>query len=260
MAITTKDGLLTAMADARKLAVYKPSTTLGFTGAYRSWWRLAGIPTQPAIPSTAVALDNTSLGALPFTDPAGGQTAYIGKVNLTQAANGIISIFDRLSHMGGLVANSTSPQTVNTAAITRPNANGENTQAFVEGYTNASAGSTTGTVSYTNSAGTNSRTGTFSFDFAGSATMFEIIPQDGDTGFKSVETLTFTGANASAGNFGVTIVRKVCDIYVGPDSDPQGPMDLCLPQVPAGACLFLASWRSASTSGNLSGSIDIVYG
>ena len=245
-----------------------PSVARGFLG---TTWTSAAKP--GAAPSTPTTCDNTTIGAMNKETPIGSTDSDWRLNSVTSNMGGGLStqylILDRLSHSGGLATNTTSPQTTNlpTAALTRYT-NGYNVFIFLEFYA-STAGSTvtTATVSYTNQDGTPGRTSKPAVigasTFGGSETgRFLMIPfQDGDTGIRSVESVTLDADTGAAGNFGITLFKIVA--MTGPVRDylyssnfyhailgGAGHLEPILP----GACLSLVN-NGQSSSGSLNGTI-----
>ncbi|RTK96146.1 MAG: hypothetical protein EKK64_04915 [Neisseriaceae bacterium] len=136
----------------------------------------------------------------------------LNSVTYQSILNSQLMIFDRLSHQGGLSTTTTSPQTTNlpTAALTRYT-NGHNVMAALEFYTTNSGGvATTATISYTNQDGTSGKTSK-PVSFGGGLTgRLLIVPlDDGDTGVRSVESVTIAADTTVSSNFGVTLLRFV---------------------------------------------------
>jgi len=165
-----------------------------------------------ATPSTASVCDNTTTGAL-NKETSVGVASYDWRLNSITCQNSVDNqfvFFDRLSHQGGLSTTTTSTQTTNlpTAALTRYT-NGNNVHAALEFYTTNSGGvATTATISYTNQNGTSAKTSkpvSFGGQLPG---RLLIVPlDDGDTGVRSVESVTLAADTTVSSNFGVTLIR-----------------------------------------------------
>lgn len=167
-------------------------------------------------PTTAAVCDNTTTGALnKETDIglSGFDWRFVSsQINTTSPFMQFL-IADRLCATGGLVANTTSTQTTNlpTAPLTRYT-DGNNVFAALEVYVNTGSVSTTFTCSYTNQNGTPGQTskpavigGTNAGQSPGKLLMIPLA--DGDTGVRSVESVTLAGDTTDSGNFGVTLFR-----------------------------------------------------
>jgi hypothetical protein len=186
--------------------VYKNLSAATFNSAWLS------SANAGAAPSTAEVCDNTTTGALNKQSSI-GLSSYdwrLNSITYQSLLNSQLMIFDRLSHQGGLSTTTTSTQTTNlpTAALTRYT-NGRNVMAALEFYTTNSGGvSTTATVSYTNQDGTSGQTSKpFAFG-GGLAGRLLIMPlADGDTGVRSVESVTIAADTTVSSNFGVTLIK-----------------------------------------------------
>lgn len=224
------------------------------------------------IPSTAVVCDNTFAGALNFESVIGstGEDFVLARASANVTTGGhVIVLGDRLSHQGGLSGTVTGAQTTNlpTAALTRYTS-GVGVMAALEIYTAVGTTATTATGSYTNQDGTSGRT--FKEIVFGSATvnnaglLLNLPLQDGDTGVRSVESITLAASTVSAaGNFGVTLWKPLTMIHptlVGTEAYGVNSFNALIggagqfSKVEENACLFLVSGNSAAaiTTGNLS--------
>ena len=223
MAIATlADYLSLRDAPHQRILGSKTIHTGGSTGlVYISYWTQA--PGGGSTPSTSAALDNTTTGALFRFVNASSDALYCVSESLSTTVAesssmeaGTFLLMDRLVHQGGLDATLTSAQTTNlpTAALPSRATGGQGVMAFLEVYALIGTTSTTVTVSYTNQAGTAGRT---SIDIGfgantpgrGAGTLFPISLMDGDTGVRSVESVTLAATTGTAGNFGVVLAKPI---------------------------------------------------
>jgi hypothetical protein len=167
-----------------------------------------------AAPTTAVALNKSNTSALNYylPDYSTDSPYLIGSRTASAIATGVYFIIDRLSHQGGLSAIVTTAQTTNlpTAALTRYT-DGVGVMIGLTLYSAIGATATTVTASYTNQAGTAGKT-TVAQSFGGSFTnnahrMIFLPLEAGDTGVRSVESVTVSATTGGAGNFGVTLFK-----------------------------------------------------
>jgi len=175
-------------------------------------------------PTTAVVCDNTLntpglAQCIGQTNPAANALRLIGATlgaSLGLDDNSLI-LYDRLVHQGGLDATSIAAQTTNlpTPALTRYT-DGVGVWILVTVWTLVGTTATTITASYTNQAGTAGRT-TVATAFGG--TGFRefgrgiLLPlQAGDTGVKSVESVTLAASTTTAGNFGVALIKPLMPV------------------------------------------------
>lgn len=188
------------------------------------YFRATADPTTgaiPAIPTTATALSKSNTSALNYYFPNFTPLSpyLIGARVNTAGARGVYLVVDRLSHQGGLDGTLTTAQTTNlpTAALTRYT-DGVGVMVGLTIYTSIGSTATTVTVSYTNQAGTAGRTSVAQV-FGGSgfntSPRTVILPlQAGDTGVKSVESVTLAATTGTIGNFGVTLFKILGAICV----------------------------------------------
>ncbi len=231
-------------------------------GAFASVWTIA--PDAGAAPSTAVVPTRATAGALGQFNSTGTQRLI--QAVMSAALGSAIIIADRLSHQGGLSGTVATAQTTNlpTAALTRYTS-GVGVFAAVEIYTAIGTAAATFTVSYTNQAGTSGRTSiATSIGQANYNTALRVllIPlQSGDTGVRSVESLTLSGSTGTAGNFGITLFKP---LFVMPVVD-VGSLQLLfdglqmglMPIIENDACLFFLASGATSNLGVLMQSLRI---
>lgn len=214
MAINTfsefKDGLVN---QPFRIQYVKDSISTTARMIYTSW-RMFGSPSQAAIPTSAVAISSATLGAAPF--PGG----TLNNLRLRQAdwsigaTGGGLILCDFLTVQGGLSGTVNTAQTTNlpTAALTRFTS-GEGVLAAVQIYTAVGSTGTFFTCSYTNQAGTPGQTskatriGTSSYNGADRLLIMSLA--NGDTGVRSVESVTLAATTGTAGNFGITLFKPL---------------------------------------------------
>lgn len=168
----------------------------------------------PSIPGAAAVPVNTDDGALGQTDPGGARQKWLLGVAGCFTQPGNFLLYDRLLHNGGLSGTVTTAQTVG-GTLTRYTGGVGNLIA-VEIYTTIGTTATTITASYTNQANTSGRT-TQAVTFGGTGwredTRMIILPlQTGDTGVRSVQSVTVLATTGTAGSFGVTIIHPLATL------------------------------------------------
>ena len=193
-------------------------------------------PSSYPTPTTAAALsastypENISNIEYPFDvfQSSAGTYSVIGaRMNPTAGGfmHGAYIFVDRLSHQGGLNATGTGAQTTNlpTAALPRYT-NGVDVMLGLEIYTQIGSTATTLTVSYTNESGTSGRTApatVFGGTGAREAGRFFILPlQAGDSGIRSVQSVTVAATTGTAGNFGIVLFKP---LFMVPINNADGP-------------------------------------
>lgn len=215
----------------------------GFAQALFSTWRFDGIPNAGAVAAAVAACDKTTVGALQFTNSAGGAVKRLVQAFAASGAGGIdvspLFVMDRLLACGGLSGTSTGAQTVG-GTIGRYTG-GIGNQIWLEVQTDIGAGSTTVTASYTNQAGTSGRT-TVARRIGGSPynaahTAHQLPLQAGDLGVQSVQSVTLAASTTTAGDFAVVIYHPLA-FLVGRGT-PQGPFGQLggVPEIVDDACI-----------------------
>jgi hypothetical protein len=185
------------------LMVLKP-TVVQFNA--NSMWSLVGTPGPGVAPTaTIVQPDNTTDGSLKQANPAAGKQKWLvlfaGDMPCS-TGGAITTLYDRLLHVGAILANTTAVQNVNTGSPTptlNRYADGLGNSIFLECTTAMSAVATTVTVIYTNELGVAGRTATASaaaIAWVVGATV-QLTLQQGDYGVQSVTSAQFGTVHAS---------------------------------------------------------------
>lgn len=237
--------------------------TMGWTGGSAS-----SVPPNAAIPSSGMAGDiptDATTGAMPFTNPPSG-SSYLGRLALLNtsavAVPVTLAIYDRLWQQSGIAVTTTTAQTVNSIALDRPDANGEDAELWLDVYAATGAGAATPIVSYTNPAGTSGQTATC-IGYAASSAIRSAYPfqlASGDTGVKSIQSITL-GVSMTSGTIGLVLRRKVAQVTL-PFNELRtlDALALGLPRVYDNAALELLIQCSSATTATFFGSLHLVQG
>lgn len=253
MALADFDALRTAITSpAQVLRQHKAvPTAVGLALRYTSLWT-RGLDDTASTPSTAVAPDNTTTGALKKSNGGSGRQYITNGAHRhtsgTDYKSKRLLIIDRLSHQGGLVANITTLQTTNlaTAALTRYTS-GVGVMAAIEVYSQLGGVATRFDVTYTNSAGTGSRVGVYNAvagELPLSGLFLPIGLVTGDLGVKSVESVQLSADTGTAGNFGVTLFKVLGFVTVPAASGDWDILSNAMwnEEILDDACLQIVSW------------------
>ena len=264
MAISTRDGLIAALAGGPVQPFYKPGVGSQTSGRLASYWRSAGQPTTGTTPTTSAVCNNTTTGALPLGTLNGTNVWYMAGAEMTSSVAQAMVVCDRLVHHGNASGTVTTAQTVGTTIPSRAG-NGDGVQAYVEIYTATGATGVNATISYTNQSGTAGRTsGAVAIPSSpGANNLFGPFPlQTGDTGIQSVQSVTLSATTGTAGAFGITLLRRVAGLNISAANgfDRIGYSDISLPLLGTDPCLFMVALATATTTGNLLGSIAVAQG
>lgn len=229
-----------------------------------SFWGVPGNPAAGADPSSGLAGNiptSATLGAVPFTNPASGAT-YLAQLNMAINRTAMIWVYDRLWHDSGINMTATTPQTINSVALTRPDANGVQAELWWQIYTSLGALTPVVTISYTNSANVAGRTATNAAFLNMNTRRSQPFQLDvGDTGVKSIQTYT---ANASfvSGTWGLVLRRKLAEVYVPGlgGYTVNDALGTALPTIPDNACIEFLCFYSTATQPTLSGDLVLING
>lgn len=243
------------------------------------WSVSARAPGAAATPPTtpgAVPTNATS-GALPFTNPAGADLAYLAQMDFEGSVAGTLVLYDRLYHCSGLSGTVTTPQNVDptpTNPVNRgpgvggePGNLGDDVGLWIECYTALGVTGTTIVASYTNEQGVAGRTTPTpsSSNIPSSMAagrMIQLPLQAGDRGVQSVQTVTLGGSTGTAGNFGVTLVHRLAEITCEASGvgDTYDLFRLGFPRIYPNACLAAFLYASTGAAQSLRGGYSVVKG
>lgn len=202
MAITTLAGIRSGLVMPTRFSK-NGSMPTGVAGRAQSGFYVTGAtPEAAAAPTPGLAGEALTSYAGQIGVPTASGTAYLAGVKVLNGTSGnrpLYLLCDRLWHNSGFTITSTSAQTVNSVAFPARDrdgsTNGDGVYIGVEVSTTTGLGTPTITVSYTNQAGTAGRTGTNIMATIASAAIgsfYTIKLQAGDTGVRSVQTLTLS--------------------------------------------------------------------
>jgi len=234
-------------------------------GRLSSLW--TATPLAGTSPTTPVAPNRLTAGAIPLLENS-TVVQRLAQVECGRGEIGSLIIVDRLSHQGGLSGTTTGAQTTNlpTAALTRY-ADGYRVFAALEIYGMIGTTATTVTISYTNQANVPTRISPATAIGAtgnNEANRFILIPlAAGDTGVRSVESVTLAATTGTAGNFGVTLFMPLMLLPL-PTRQPVWLDSILglggnMPQIPNDACLsFIASSTFLAATGILQATLRLI--
>lgn len=277
MTITTLDGLLGALANnSSRIIIDKAALANQVAGRYCSMWRATGQPAQAAIPTTAALCTSALLGSMGFANQTDPTTSYLAYLFATNSSNTTtLEIHDRLVHMGGLVLNSISAQTVTGLSLSalapsadrRGDANASDCQWWLEVYSDGGATASNATINVTyNDASSGNLTvvavgGTIRAGHMLSLT--PLIPTASQGKFiVAVNSVTLSASTGTAGNFGFTCtrVRAALPIPLANFTSAGDWAFLGLPEIANDSCLFPIILPSSTSSGTLRGGGKIIHG
>ncbi len=279
MAITTGDQAINAIANNSQLLHLSKSSIINTaSGQYISHWRATGTPAQGAIPTTWAACSRDTTGAFPFTEAVSPAETYLSNLEIrSDIAPQTHFIVDRIAHMGGLVGNVTTAQTVSADLSTLlateniaeriGNSNYSELAWYLEWYADTGSTPPSATLNATYDDGTTGNLTAITITATTRASrMLQINPlipsAAGNRRIRGINTLTLSVSSGTAGNFGITVVRYLGSVYA-PLTQMQGTknwVDLNLPKVARRACLAPMLFTSSTQTGGQAGMIQLSNG
>ena len=265
MAITTIDGVVGGLATGQRLDFYKASATGEGAGTWHSLLALAGMPIAGSTPLTgtgAICVDTTS-GM--FTGITWSNTVYLLQGVVAGATAGKLILYDRLWADSGFVANTTALQSiVSMPAIPRGASSGTGVEIWGEVYGATGATGSVVTVIYTNSAGATSRTATYTqpANALSVGQMVQFFPVEASSGVTSVQSIRFTTSTGTAGNLGLTLLRRKAafPIQLANAGDIFDFSFLGMPQIDFNAALCFMLMCSTTSTGIIQGALTFGNG
>lgn len=266
--IVNRDGVVAATAMPTSMVVNKATIANMATGGFASLWRATNWPVQGVLPTAAAICTGATVGSLgQIPTPGVGQRSAIIKLALASASQGpLVQVVDRLGHMGGLVANITTPQAVGLSVAslvgTRVPAGYTSVRWWVEIYADIGTTAATLTVNYVDANG-DARTTTLPIGGASPANragrIFQIIPQAATPlPIESITQVTLNTTTGVAGNFGITADVVLVDVACPMLAQGAVAYDYAgtaAPTVHADACLAFTQLCTTTSTGQLVGSV-----
>ena len=269
MAITTQDGLVNGLISGPRLPVSKAAVT-STAARLTSLWSAAGTPGVGSVTLGQTAAGevptSASVGALTF---ANANNSHLGRMTglSTVTTGGLLILYDILwvwgsGGSGWNVTTTTAQSTTAPAALTRPDANGVGCELWMEVLAVMGAGAATPVATYTNSANTGSRT-TQASTYASTAAIGSVFPmplQAGDTGIKSVQSVTLT-TSTTTGTARFMIVKRIAEIPMVPNVGfTQDAFALGIPRVYDNACIGMSVLPASTSTGLLMATAVLAQG
>lgn len=266
MAITTRDGLITAMANRQALQYCKTGARTTVANVWFSLFDLAGNPGAGTLAGTSTAagvIPDDSTAGTPIINAFGG--ANIGYLDIFDYQNTVacrIAMYDMLFKAGAYSFNAAVSLTAQPSYSTRiPNSDYTGTQIWLECVT-VFTGNQSIAVTYTNQSGTTGRTtGVIATGVAPTVgRMLQLPLQAGDTGVQKIESVTSTVA--TVGTFNVLVLRRLVSarIPIANGGDVHGVDKTGMPVVYTNSALIALINADSTASGVPEMEIGIING
>lgn len=256
------DKIVNGLAAAPVIPVYKNSQTTKGIGLFHSLWTVNGFPAAGAAAGSVNGAIPTkaTTGALNFVDAAGGENTFLAQLSLQSSVIGTFIVYDRLWHNSALNGTLATAQTFTQPALTR-HTDGIGVEIWLEWYTATGSTAVTATISYTNSDNVAGRSATCAIAASPVAGQMMLASlQTGDKGVKSVQSVTLSATTGTAGNFGVTLVKRKahCALNSANIASVQDFAMLGLPEVQDNACLAFSVHCTTTNTGQMAGLTNVI--
>lgn len=264
MAFNNVDALIAALP-GQAVKHWKSSINTKAAGSYASLWKASGIPGAGANPpafnaGSGYVPDKTTAGALKVANASAGKKNYIAAFRGNMGNSGFLMYYDRLWACSGLDSTVTTLNTITTpGALTRPDALGADVEIWVDCYTALGVTSRTLTVNYVDQDG-NAATTTVTIPVSMIAGQSLPVPlQAGGTGCRQLTSCQLSGSTGTAGNYGLTLRKRIIDIYTAVSSG-GGNRDFAstgLPQIVDDACVEIVQVCGSTVSGTMFATMNV---
>lgn len=262
--------------NSSRFVLDKASIANQTANALSSLWRATGQPAQGGIPGTTPAIPTkATLGAIDFTNQSSPATSYLLWVLLYSGnSGGAVEFHDRVAHMGGLVLNVTTSQTITgldlstlgLVAARRGATDFSDLQWFLEVYSDGGATASNATINVTYD---DASTGNLNVVSVGgtlrAGRMIPLTPlipiaQQGRK-IRGINSVTLSASTGTAGNFGFTCTRQRTGIPFGLAATPSKlTWQDGSAEVPNDSCLMIVINCATTSSGTLRGQGKIAHG
>lgn len=267
MPITSLDSLINSFNSTQSLLINKATIATQIAGGWSSLWRAVGIPAQGAIPTIGEICTKSTLGAMSFSNPGSNINSYIARGSyLNSNASTDLYVCDRMLHIGGLSGTVVTAQAVNLDASDvnlnsrRGDSDYSDVQWWIEWYTATGATGVNFTVAVTYVDNSTANIVVAVPASTAASRLIPIYPPSAGKFIKSIQSVTLSATTGTAGNFGITANRVLCNFASGlaNSSVVYDWQMLGLPLIANDACLTLTMLCGTTSTGNVYGTMRLV--
>jgi hypothetical protein len=271
MAITTMDGLVSALGTAQTQHLFFPSATnvaggwINLNQAVTSSFGIMAVPTAFGSGGKTYNRTSETTGFPRFSNPGGANSQYIAQMTTNMATAGTVHIYDLCWAASGFSGTSTTAQSVvGFSGLPTRHSTGEDLEIWLGCSSATGATASNITVQYTNSAGTSGRNtvSTAMITSMPANRMLQLPLQSGDNGVQSIQSLTLSASTATAGNLWLLLVERYASVAcpvanVGVTADFAS---LAMPKISAETTPLFIHQGTTTSSGIIMGIMSIVEG
>jgi hypothetical protein len=182
---------------------------------------------------------------------------------------GTLFVYDRLAQTGAITPAASTQTLTGGPTLTRPDANGADVECWIESITVSTATASNYSIRYVDQDGNapevSPTIAAVTTSTVGMMQRFNL--NAGDTGIRSVDEFTSTGA--SGGTAQLVLMRRLAefpiasDVLYSPTASPLPINDYLqtgLVEIPANACLSFVFQATSTTAIRVQGSMNVVQG
>lgn len=270
MAIDTMDKLLGALSASKDQKLFFPSATnvaggiINLNQAVTSGFGIMAVPTAYTSGGKTYNQSEQTTG-FPKWSAGSGTNTYIGRAGVTFATVGTIHLYGLLWACSGFSSIVTTAQTVTGfSGMPTRNPTGEGCEIWIGCSSATGATASNVTVQYTNSANVSGRNtvSTAHITSMPANRIYQLPLQSGDTGVKSIQSITFSASTGTAGNIWVLIVDRYASISsaVPNISVVSDAISLGMPAIFDESCILFVHQGTTTSSGVIMGNLSIIQG
>ncbi len=260
MAIQSLHDVAAGLACSQKLWLSK-SLPAGAAARFVAGFAGSGSPAAGVVPTLAGAVcSSADTGAFALVAPVAGKSLYLAAAQLAASQPGSLILYDRLLHNAGLSTNLSSAQSLSLPALSRETS-GAGVELWLQVYAAGGATAASVSLSYTNQDGQAGRSASVaSRSWANAGELVPVVLQAGDSGVRSVQSVSFATATGSAGSVGVVLQRRLAmlPLPLANVAQTADALTLALPALAATAHLSLVWLASGSGAATLYGGLDLI--
>lgn len=265
MPFTNSDDLIAGQRNGQRPQLVKASQTSEGVGTFHSLWKALGYPVAGANPplfsagSGYVPTKDTA-GAITFSNPTAPAITVMSLLEVYSTVLGQLLVCDRLWACSGFGTVITTLQSITTPgnlpAGRDPNTGGD-VIPFLEIYGAPGATGATWTVTGTDALGNTNRTWQYTHP-ANAESVGQLLPllpggasPASTLGMRQAVSFQASGTSGTAGDIGISLLRRIAGCTVRSLSDPgfKDYAQLGMPRVYDDACLMMRVLCSAATTG-----------
>jgi len=245
--------------------IFKASIASKAAAAFQSLWLATGQPSLGAAPANITGANCTTAtaGAAGIQTPAGANKLYLARLQMAGTTVGVLTLYDRLWANAGMSGTVLTAQAFTPPTLPRYT-DGFGVEPWLEVYSIMGSTAANASLTYQDASLGAGQTAVCPLPAAApvAGQMYPFNFPAGGKGVITCSSLILSGTLTTAGNFGVTLLKRIADIPIilansGVSLDSFG---LGLPEIKSGACLAGMVLCSTTSTGIFTGTLVVAEG